>query len=65
MFDYLQEEFGRNLKLRVRIVKEVTERGVVVKSPSREFFFPFSWAVSPEAFKNVRALAQEILTLYP
>jgi hypothetical protein len=61
LVDYLQEEFGKNPKLRLRILKEDKERGVVVKSPSREYFFPFSWAMNPDLFKNVRAQVQEIL----
>jgi hypothetical protein len=64
LFDYLQEEFGKNPKLRVRVLKEDQERGVVVKSPSREYFFPFLWAMTPDLFKNVRSLVQEIQTLY-
>jgi hypothetical protein len=63
LVDYLQEEFEKNPDIRVRVIEEDKERGVLVRSQSREYFFPFLWAMTSEGFKNVRELVQKIHSL--
>lgn len=52
LVEYLQEEFSRFPKIRIHVKKEEGELGVMVRSESREWFFPFAWS-SGEGFKRV------------
>lgn len=52
LVEYLQEEFGRFPQIRIQVKKEEGEYGVMVRSESREWFFPFAWS-SGEGFKRV------------
>lgn len=47
LLDYLEEEFRRNPEIRVRVVPQEHEDGVLVRTESREYFFPFEWADEP------------------
>ena len=44
LVDYLAEEFSRDTSVRLRVMPVDGEEGVVVRTESREYFFPFAWA---------------------
>jgi hypothetical protein len=60
LVEYLREEFGRFEQIRVQIRKEDGERGVLVRSESRQWFFPFDWANPGQGFKKVHVLVRQI-----
>ena len=62
LVDYLEEEFRRHPQIRVRRLpadENPENEGVPVKSESREYFFPFEWAL-PGRFGRVEALVRKI-----
>lgn len=63
LLDYLKEEFSRFPEIRVDIRKEEGELGVMVRSESRQWFFPFEWSTG-QGFKNVHKLVGQIRELY-
>ncbi|MBI3544806.1 MAG: hypothetical protein HY075_16160 [Deltaproteobacteria bacterium] len=59
LLDYLVEEFSRYPTVRVRVVPHSEERGVLVRTETREYFFPFEWAerhAFGEVEKQVRVI---------
>lgn len=62
LVDYLQEEFSRSTyssEVRVRVHQEEREEGVLVRTSSREYFFPMEWAYR-EDFTQIHKLVAEI-----
>jgi hypothetical protein len=43
LLDYLKDEFQRYPEVRLRLVPESQEDGVMAKTESREYFFPTHW----------------------
>jgi hypothetical protein len=43
LFDFLQDEFGKYPEVRIRMMPENHEDGVMVRTESREYFFPTDW----------------------
>jgi hypothetical protein len=62
LLDYLKDEFRRFSEIRVDVRKEDGEWGIIVRSESRQWFFPYEWA-SAQGFKKVHALAAQIREL--
>jgi hypothetical protein len=62
LFEYLEEEFSRYPGMRVQTRKEDGEWGVVVRSESRQWFFPFEWS-SGQGFKKVHAQVNQIIEI--
>jgi len=63
LLELLEEEFSRYPDIRVDIRKENGERGVLVRSESREWFFPFEWS-STAGFGKVHQQINTIRELY-
>ncbi|MBC7692891.1 MAG: hypothetical protein H7222_14105 [Methylotenera sp.] len=59
---YVREEFSRYPDIRVRRSPQDNEPGVLVRSDSREYFFPFEW-MKPGRFKEVQDQVLRILDL--
>ena len=59
---YLQEEFSRYPEIRVRRTPLDNEAGILIRSDSREYFFPFEW-MKPGRFKEVQEQLRRILDL--
>jgi hypothetical protein len=64
LLDYLKEEFSRFPAIRVDVRKEEGEWGVMVRSESRQWFFPFDWSTGP-GFKKVHQLVGQIRDILP
>lgn len=62
LLDYLKEEFSRFPEIRVDIRKEDGEFGVMVRSESRQWFFPYEWSSGP-GFKKVHQQVAQIREL--
>ena len=62
LFDYLQEEFSRFPEIRVGIRTEDGESGVLVRSESRQWFFPYDWS-NGEGFKKIHEQVSKIREL--
>jgi hypothetical protein len=43
LLDYLREEFRKYPEVRLRVLREADEEGVMAKTESREYFFPTEW----------------------
>lgn len=63
LLDYLQEEFSREHFIRVRIVPMTKDDGIMVRTESREYFFPFEWA-EQHRFDEVARLVSKIKEIY-
>lgn len=63
LIDYLEEEFSRDPFVRVRVVPMTEDNGVMVRTETREYFFPFAW-VEHRQFKEVEALVRKIKEVY-
>lgn len=59
LVDYLVEEFSAFDDVRIRVHTEDREEGVLLRTASREYFFPMEWAYR-EDFTRVRKLVAEI-----
>jgi len=59
LYEYLQEEFRKFSQVRIQIRKEDGERGVMVRTESRQWFFPFDWS-SGQGFKKVHQQVSQI-----
>lgn len=65
-WDYLNDEFGSDSRVRLRPARERDgERGVRVCTPRREYFLPYSWAPpsqpgQPSRFQEAKALLDAI-----
>lgn len=63
LIDYLEEEFRRDPYVRVRVVPMTEDNGVMVRTETREYFFPFAWAEQRQ-FGEVEALVRKIKDVY-
>jgi hypothetical protein len=43
LLDYLKDEFRRFPEVRLRIMSEDQEDGIMAKTETREYFFPTEW----------------------
>lgn len=43
LMDFLKDEFGKYPEVRLRLVPENQEDGVMAKTETREYFFPTEW----------------------
>lgn len=64
LLEYLQEEFSRFPEIRVGVRREDGEFGVLVRSESRQWFFPFEWSTG-EGFKRVHWQVNQIREILP
>jgi hypothetical protein len=63
LYEYLQEEFRKFSEIRIQIRKEDGERGILVRSEARQWFFPFEWA-SGHGFKEVHQQVAKIREIF-
>ena len=59
LIDYLTEEFDLSRGYNVRVVALVEDECVMVRTETREYYFPFSWADHMD-FTKVQNLVQKI-----
>jgi hypothetical protein len=59
LLTYLEDEFARVPQVRLRVVPDSQELGVVARTESREYFFPAEW-VKTMKLDRVRSEVQRI-----
>jgi hypothetical protein len=64
LLDYLIDEFRKNPEVRIKAFDENQERGVIVRTEAREYFFPYAW-MEKNQFSRVQKQVQKIREVVP